>query len=101
MCEHLNLSLKKPTIIHITGTNGKGSVAFKCSRVLSKYGFKAGKLILLIIIGLFTSPHIVDVCERITVDNQKISEDDFLKYYDIVNENLHVLGKFKPEESEK
>lgn len=41
--------------IHITGTNGKGSVSLKCARALSKSGLK---------VGLFISPHISSFRER-------------------------------------
>ena len=43
-------------VIHVAGTNGKGSVSMKVARSLEKMGFKT---------GLFTSPHIVDFTERI------------------------------------
>jgi dihydrofolate synthase / folylpolyglutamate synthase len=45
--------------IHVAGTNGKGSVALKIATALEAAGFR---------VGLFTSPHIEDVCERIQVN---------------------------------
>lgn len=54
--------------IHITGTNGKGSVAHMCALALTGAGVKT---------GLFVSPHLVNVCERISVDGQNISEAVF------------------------
>jgi len=45
--------------IHIAGTNGKGSVAFKTAASLQLCGYRT---------GLFTSPHIDSFCERIQVD---------------------------------
>ncbi len=53
--------------VHISGTNGKGSVATYISSVLTESGYKT---------GLFTSPHIVSFCERIKVDSDMISEED-------------------------
>lgn len=54
-------------IIHIAGTNGKGSVsAFLCT-ILRKAGLRA---------GMFTSPHLVDFKERIRVDGEMISVED-------------------------
>jgi len=65
--------LGKPTshipIIHVAGTNGKGSVCLKISEVLLRSGFKT---------GLFTSPHISTFRERIQVNANFISEEDFV-----------------------
>lgn len=58
-------------IIHIAGTNGKGSVsAFLCS-ILRKAGKK---------VGVFTSPHLVDFRERICVDGEMIAKDAVQEY---------------------
>jgi dihydrofolate synthase / folylpolyglutamate synthase len=54
--------------IHIAGTNGKGSTAAFCESCLRASGFR---------VGLYTSPHLVSVRERIQIDRQLISEDDF------------------------
>jgi dihydrofolate synthase/folylpolyglutamate synthase len=43
-------------VIHVAGTNGKGSVSMKVARSLEKMGYKT---------GLFTSPHIIDFTERV------------------------------------
>ena len=86
MMNYLDVPLDMPKIIHITGTNGKGSVAYKWSRVLSNYGFKT---------GLFTSPHVYSIRERIRINSELISEDDFLDWYDQVESSLNVLGTTK------
>ena len=57
--------------IHIAGTNGKGSVSLKTVRVLESAGFKA---------GLFISPHISSFRERITINQQLITEEDVVKH---------------------
>ena len=49
--------------IHLAGTNGKGSSAAMMASILRAAGFRT---------GLFTSPHLVDFRERITVDGEKI-----------------------------
>lgn len=54
--------------IHVTGTNGKGSVCAMLSEMLKASGLK---------VGLFTSPHLESYCERIRINGQNISEDDF------------------------
>ena len=52
-------------IIHISGTNGKGSVAIFLSSILREAGFR---------VGLYTSPHLIDFRERIQVDGRYISK---------------------------
>jgi len=53
--------------IHVTGTNGKGSVASLTAEMLLAAGLRVGK---------FTSPHLIKYNERITVNDQDISDDD-------------------------
>ncbi|MDI9367771.1 MAG: folylpolyglutamate synthase/dihydrofolate synthase family protein [Thermotogota bacterium] len=57
-------------IVHITGTNGKGSVAEITRSILTSHGFKT---------GLNISPHITTFRERIQVDGRDISEEDVCK----------------------
>jgi dihydrofolate synthase/folylpolyglutamate synthase len=52
--------------IHVTGTNGKGSVSHKIARALQSSGLK---------VGLYTSPHLVSFCERIQINGVPISEE--------------------------
>jgi len=54
--------------VTITGTNGKGSTAAMIAAMLHKAGY---------CVGLYTSPHLIDVRERITVNGRKISRKDF------------------------
>ncbi len=58
---------KKLRVIHIAGTKGKGSTARMLQSILSRAGYKT---------GLFTSPHLISVKERITIDHQMISEPE-------------------------
>ena len=55
---------KIPTV-HIAGTKGKGSTATMLARMLESNGYK---------VGLYTSPHVVSLHERITVNSKMISE---------------------------
>jgi dihydrofolate synthase/folylpolyglutamate synthase len=57
-------------IIHIAGTNGKGSVAMYIAAALEANGYKT---------GLFTSPHLITIRERIQVNRKLISEEDFTR----------------------
>ena len=54
--------------VHIAGTKGKGSVAAMIAQVLSTSGYKT---------GLYTSPHLLDLRERIKLDGNLISEAEF------------------------
>ncbi|HEY3789988.1 MAG TPA: folylpolyglutamate synthase/dihydrofolate synthase family protein, partial [Urbifossiella sp.] len=54
-------------IVHITGTKGKGSTAAMLAAILGQAGYR---------VGLFTSPHLSHVEERIQVDGRPISRED-------------------------
>ena len=70
MLEKLGRPQQNMSVIHIAGTNGKGSVsAFLCS-ILKEAGIRT---------GMFTSPHLVDFRERICVDGQMISREEATK----------------------
>ncbi len=56
------------TIIHVTGTNGKGSVCAMSANILKEAGYK---------VGLYTSPHLKRITERIQINNKEISQEDF------------------------
>ena len=58
-------------IIHIAGTNGKGSTAHLIASCLQQCGYR---------VGLFTSPHLVDFRERIRVDGKKVSRNFVMQW---------------------
>ncbi len=60
-------------IIHIAGTNGKGSVAAFVSSILRAASFASNHSFK---VGLFTSPHLIDYTERIQIDGKQISRED-------------------------
>ncbi|MDO8429690.1 MAG: Mur ligase family protein [Candidatus Daviesbacteria bacterium] len=62
-------SRTKLKVIHIAGTSGKGSTAYLTSLLLKSQGFK---------VGLTLSPHLLDIRERIQVNNELISEVKFV-----------------------
>jgi dihydrofolate synthase/folylpolyglutamate synthase len=81
--ERLDGLLKRPhtrfSCIHVAGTNGKGSTAAILESVLREAGYKT---------GLYTSPHLVDMRERMRIRGQKISAS---RMVDLVNQLLpHV-----------
>ena len=57
-------------MIHIAGTKGKGSTCHMLAAMLQNAGYRT---------GLYTSPHIVDIRERIRVDGELIRESEFTK----------------------
>ena len=68
------LEVKLPKIVHVAGTNGKGSVCAYLSNILIDAGMK---------VGTFISPHLIEVNERILLDMKPISDkelEDISKY---------------------
>ena len=59
LCSILNNPQDKLKIIHVAGTNGKGSTCNLLASVFQESGYK---------VGLFTSPHLVDFRERIRIN---------------------------------
>lgn len=76
---------RKMKILHVAGTNGKGSVCNYLACILREAGYHA---------GLFISPHLVDIRERIEVDGNLITEEEFVsefeKVRDLVRENSEL-----------
>ncbi|XP_078082495.1 folylpolyglutamate synthase, mitochondrial [Mustelus asterias] len=58
--------------IHVTGTKGKGSTCAFCEKILRNYGLKT---------GFYSSPHLVQVRERIRINGKAISRELFTKYF--------------------
>ncbi|CAI5703939.1 unnamed protein product [Peronospora effusa] len=69
--QQLNVAFGDPAsklnVIHVAGTNGKGSVAFKVAKALERSGYKT---------GLFVSPHVACFRERVQVNRTLISESE-------------------------
>jgi len=68
--------------IHLAGTNGKGSTGAFCESCLRASGDR---------VGLYTSPHLVSVRERIQIDRQLISEADFALGMEIVRSAIEGM----------
>ena len=73
----LSCPCKDTKVIHVAGTNGKGSVCAYLQSVLMTAGYRT---------GLFISPHLVDIRERIRVDGEWIAEEDFVEVFRQVRE---------------
>ncbi|GES91256.1 FolC bifunctional protein [Rhizophagus clarus] len=66
-------------VIHITGTKGKGSTSAFVESILRHY--KQDENITKVRTGLYTSPHLTTVRERIRLNGNKLSEEKFTKYF--------------------
>ncbi len=64
-------------IVHVAGTNGKGSVCAMIDAGLRAAGVRT---------GMFTSPHLAEPTERIQVDGFEVSQDQFARAFDVVHE---------------
>lgn len=64
------------SVIHVAGSNGKGSVCAYTASMLQEAGFK---------VGLFTSPHLVEVTERIQMNGVPVAKEEFVKVYEKVH----------------
>jgi dihydrofolate synthase / folylpolyglutamate synthase len=69
LLERLGNPHQKFPIIHVAGTNGKGSVCAYLSSALAAASYNVGR---------YTSPHLVDWTERITLNNQPIASDKLI-----------------------
>ncbi len=76
----------KLKIIHITGTNGKGSVASFIANALIENNYSVGK---------FTSPYITNIREEIEVNRKEISEEDFANIASEVRSKVEELDEKK------
>lgn len=66
LTKHLNHPERNFKTIHVAGTNGKGSTSSMIASVFMEAGYK---------VGLYTSPHLKDFRERITINGKKISKN--------------------------
>ncbi len=81
---------RKFRVIHVAGTNGKGSVCAFLASILHAGGYHC---------GLFTSPHLVKINERFQIDEQMVTDETFLRAYGKVRELADALveeGKYHP-----
>ena len=70
LCELLRNPQDKVRVVHITGTNGKGSTAAMTASILRRAGYR---------VGLFVSPYVDDFRERIQLDGELIPREDLVR----------------------
>ncbi|XP_011304528.1 folylpolyglutamate synthase, mitochondrial isoform X2 [Fopius arisanus] len=76
------------SIIHISGTKGKGSTCALVESILRSHGYRT---------ALYTSPHLISVRERIRINGIPISEEDFSKHFWRLYNSLY-LRRERPED---
>ena len=79
LLKKLNNPQKDLKVIHVAGTNGKGSVCAMISSILKEANYK---------VGMYTSPHLKDFKERFLINNKKISEQDLTKQFEKIKPHI-------------
>ncbi|MBS1579382.1 MAG: bifunctional folylpolyglutamate synthase/dihydrofolate synthase [Bacteroidetes bacterium] len=82
LCNALNNPQQKFKIIHIAGTNGKGSVSNMLAAVLQTAGYKT---------GLYTSPHLKDFKERIKINGVLCSEEFIIQFTKKIQPYIEII----------
>lgn len=79
--ENVSRELGRPDlqykIIHVAGTNGKGSTCTMTQNILTENGYKT---------GLYTSPQLYHINDRIKIDGEEISDEDYLEIFTKVHD---------------
>ena len=79
LLENLGNPQQKVPIIHVAGTNGKGSVCAYLSSILTAAGYKVGR---------YTSPHLVNWTERICINGLPITEENLIDLLEIIQQKI-------------
>jgi len=88
ICERMGHPERQFGSVHIAGTNGKGSTAAMLASIIQAAGLRC---------GLYTSPHLVRINERIRLDGADISDEEFAESFTRV---LAIVGScWLPERS--
>jgi dihydrofolate synthase/folylpolyglutamate synthase len=75
--------------IHITGTNGKGSTAAMLESILRAAGWRT---------GLYTSPHLVRLGERVQVNREILTEDEIVRYTNELRPIAEEVSRLHPDD---
>lgn len=86
--EYMGHPERRMKLIHVAGSNGKGSVCAYLSSILTM----AGKQV-----GLFTSPHLVDINERFQLNQKQVSDELFTEAFNSVMDAVKTLLRECPD----
>lgn len=84
LMEELGNPQSRYPIIHVAGTKGKGSVSALCASALQAAGYRT---------GLYTSPHLLDYCERIQINGEPISHEFMVELVDEIRPAVAKIPK--------
>jgi dihydrofolate synthase / folylpolyglutamate synthase len=82
VCEHLGQPQREFQSVHVAGTNGKGSTSAMLESILRAAGLRT---------GLYTSPHLERINERIRVDGMEISDEEFAAAFTRIRDAIEKL----------
>ena len=91
LLSHLKNPQKNFKSLHIAGTNGKGSTAFMIASILQRSGYKT---------GLYISPHLHIINERIKINSIDIDEETLYRYISEIDQHsgaLFARNAYNPE----
>lgn len=82
ICELLGNPQDRLKVIHVGGTNGKGSTVTFISNILIEEGYR---------VGVYTSPHLEKFTERIKINNEEIPEEDVARLIEEIKEVIAIV----------
>ena len=82
LIERIGHPERRMKVIHVAGTNGKGSVCAFLSSILTHAGYRT---------GLFTSPHLVNITERFQINGEEVSQECFTWAFEEVKRAVDAM----------
>ena len=82
LIERIGHPERRMKVIHVAGTNGKGSVCAFLSSILTHAGYRT---------GLFTSPHLVNITERFQINGEEVSQECFTWAFEEVKKAVDAM----------
>ncbi|EKX51786.1 hypothetical protein GUITHDRAFT_134142 [Guillardia theta CCMP2712] len=89
--EQLQLDISRLSVIHVAGTKGKGSTCSMVESILRSKGYRT---------GLYTSPHLIDVRERVRINGDPLPHAEFCRYFWEVHDALKMFSDDEQNESQ-
>lgn len=83
LLDQCNNPHKNLNVVHIAGTNGKGSTSSMVASILESAGYR---------VGLYTSPHLLRFNERISVNDECISNNEIISFIDAFKEDIDRIS---------